>query len=431
MLDSTKIQELLTFLDASPSPWHALAVVLKKLQAQGFELLQEQEAWNIKPEGRYVVLRDGSSLLAFILPKNLPIQAKIAASHTDSPTFKLKPQASFQKENMTLLGLEMYGSPLLSSWLNRDLGIAGRIFYQSDQEILQKLVCLDRHPVVIPQLAIHLDRQVNENGLILNKQEQLQALAALEIETDKKNAKSYLEDVLLKEELQNCPLLGHDLFVYPLEKARLVGYDQQLLASYRLDSLSSVQAALAGFLESQLPSESTLKMLALSNHEEIGSLTAQGANSPFLLHCLERICLGLNYSREQYLRLLPSSFCLSIDLAHALHPNYSDKHELRHPILLHKGIVIKSSAQQRYASNAPTTAVIVDLCKSKQIPYQHFVSKGDIPAGTTIGPLYATVTGIPTVDVGCPQLSMHACRELMSCADQLNLCRLTQAFFHP
>lgn len=419
--DKSALNELLKFLDRSPTAWHAVENVETELKKAGFHQLQESETWTVKPGGKYYAIRNGSSLCAFVMPKKEIQSARIVAGHTDSPGFKLKPNAEFRKENMVMLGVEVYGGPLITSWLNRDLGIAGRVaFLDSHGTIQQTLVRLDKHPVVIPQLAIHLDRKVNEEGLLLNKQEQLAAIAALSNETEK--AKSYLE-VCLKEQFSFKELLSYDLFLFPLEPAAFVGFQQQMIAAYRIDSLMSVHGIVKAMCQADaVPNE--LKVVTLCDNEEIGSETAQGAASPFLLQILERITIASAMSREDYLRLLRHSLCVSVDLAHAVHPNYSDRHEPRHPIKMQHGIAVKYNAQHRYASDALSAAPIIALCKKHNIPVQQFVARGDIAAGTTIGPIYAHTTGIPTVDIGSPQLSMHSCRELSSCQDYLDMATL-------
>jgi aspartyl aminopeptidase len=329
-----------------------------------------------------------------------------------------------------MMGVEVYGSPLLTSWLNRDLGLAGRITYQDQEEkICEALVTLNEHPLVIPQLAIHLDRNVNDNGLILNKQEHLAALAALDPNPSKEEPSfSYLE-LLIKEKTNHSSLLATDLFLYPLEKASLIGHQKQMMASYRLDSLASVHAATAALLSNE-PAETALKMVVFWDNEEIGSNTAQGAGSPFFSHVLERLTLSLNMSREEYLRLHHDSFFVSVDLGHALNPNYSDKHDARHQSLLGDGILIKSNAQQRYITDAASAAFMINLCKKNNLPFQKFVARSDIPCGTTIGPIQATTTGIKTIDIGIPQLSMHSIREVIACQDHLEMCQLLTATLH-
>jgi len=420
------IAELLTFLDTSPTAWHAVNNCSKELLEYEFVELKEENTWTIRPGGHYFVTRNGSSLCAFIVPKKAPIALRVAASHTDSPTLKLKPNAEFYKENMLMLGLEVYGGPLLSSWLNRDLGIAGRVIFKDKKDcIREELVRLDTSPVVIPQLAIHLDRNVNDTGLILNKQDHLAALVSTH---DKSKDKSTFLERSLKKILPLKEILSTELFVFPLESSNLFGEENQLISSYRIDSLASVHAALKGLLNTIKPSDHLIKMIAFWDNEEIGSHTAQGAGSPFLMNIMERLTIALKLSREEYLRMITRSLCASVDLSHAMHPNYSDRHEPHHATLLNKGIVIKTNAQHRYASDARSTATIVELCHEHHIPFQHYVSKGDIPCGSTIGPVHANLTGMPTIDIGCPQLSMHSTREIMGTADQLSMCRLLTAF---
>lgn len=422
---NNELKDLLTFLDSSPTSWHAVEQITQKLKQSGFEPLEEGSPWKLVSGGRYYVTRNGSSLAAFIIPTQKPVAAKIGGSHTDSPGFKLKPNAEYLKEHMVMLGLEVYGAPLLSSWLNRDLGIAGRILVKDSKgKIQEKLVNLTQQPVIIPQLAIHLDRGVNDTGLILNKQEHLAALAAI----DNIPPKNYLE-FLLKKQLHFHTLLAHDLFLYPLEPARLIGFNQQLISSYRLDSLGSVYAILQGLTSGAKPDKNWIKMAIFWDHEEIGSETAQGAASSFAPHILERIALATGMGREEYLCLLNRSLCLSVDLTHALHPNYPEKHEPHHQVMLNKGIVIKSNAQNRYATDAKSAAIVIDLCEKQKIPYQKFVSRNDIPSGSTIGPIHARKTGMSTVDIGYAQLSMHSSRELVSSQDHLDMCKLLTEFY--
>ncbi len=422
MTVTKKIDDLLEFLNNSPTSWHAVQNIQEELQESGFQELKEEETWNIAFHGKYFVIK-GGSIIAFQVPSKEPTTALIAASHTDSPALKLKSNSEFLKENMLMLGVEVYGGPLLTSWLNRDLQIAGRVFYLDKKGKKQNgLICLKEFPVVIPQLAIHLDRQANENGPILNKQEHLAALAAIDVKTP------YLE-TLLKKELNAKSILSFDLFLVPMEKANLIGYENQMISSYRIDSLLSVHACLTALIESKTSNAHDLKMFAFFDHEEVGSESIQGASSPFLSTTLERILLSLHFDKQHYFKLLANSFLISVDLAHAVHPNYKDKHDPQHLPLLNKGIVIKQNAKLSYASNAETSAHIIELCQNNNISYQHFVSRNDMPCGSTIGSLNAVKTGIKTVDIGIPQLSMHSCRELAAIKDQLHMYELLKYFY--
>lgn len=394
------MHKFLEFLDLSPTAFQAAEQCRLHLLAHGFEELQEEEPWELKPSGRYFIVRGGASLAAWIQPEKEPKKCILAAAHSDSPSLKLKPHAEYEKEGFLMLGVEVYGGPLLNSWLNRDLGLAGQIFTEEGNA---EIVMTDSHPVTIPQLAIHLDREVNTEGVKLNKQEHLNAIAGLA------GGRPFLERVFGKK------VLAHDLFLYPLEKTRLLG---ELLASYRIDNLSSVYACLTAFTE-EPASPHTLKALMVWDHEEIGSETDRGAASPFALHTLERI-LG----RETLLRILPASLTLSCDSAHGVHPNYSDRHEVRHRPQLGKGPVLKWNSQRRYATDARTAGILARLAAVHNIPLQQFVVRSDIPCGSTIGPIHSAATGMPTVDLGLPQLSMHSARELCALQDLTHLTNL-------
>lgn len=423
MIDKKEnLTDLIQFLEASPTAWHAIEVIVKKLKSLHFQELKEGDSWKLKPEGKYFVVRGGSSLACFILPKKNLERACILASHTDSPALKLKPNPEFQKGNLIMLGTEVYGSPLLSSWLNRDLGIAGKIIFLNKKgERESALINLTDSPLVIPQLAPHLDREVNEKGLILNKQEHLPALWSTKPPLNDK--KSYLEEEIKKHHPFK-QLLSFDLFLYPLEKPRLVGLDQEFISTWRVDSLLSVHAVLVALLNSSKALNSSLKMAIFWDNEEIGSQTPQGAASPFLENILERISLKSGHSREEFLRLIHHSLCLSIDQAHALNPNYLDKHDQRHLIYLNKGIVIKTNAQKRYATDSENASIVQEICLKHKIPFQQFVSRSDLASGSTIGPIASTALGISTVDLGHPQLSMHSTRELAGCHDHQEMCKL-------
>lgn len=416
------IDDLMTFLNDSPTSWHAVENVKLKLVEAGFQELKEAESWNIAFGGKYFVIRNGSSIVAFQTPTEEPTALKIVASHTDSPAFKLKSHPEYSVDNMVMLGVEVYGGPLLTSWLNRDLKIAGRVYYlDKNNEKQSALVDLNECPVVIPQLAIHLDRKANENGPLLKHQEHLAALAAIDVKTP------YLE-TLLKTKLEATSILSFDLFLVPTEKACLLGFEGQMIASYRIDSLLSVHACLKALLSVKKPSTNEIKAFVFFDHEEVGSTSTQGANSPFLSQTLERILLAMHFSKEDYFKMIANSLLISVDLAHAMHPNYKEKHEPQHQPLLNHGIVIKQNANLRYASNGYSTAHLVELCQKNKISYQFFVSRNDMPCGSTIGPLNASQTGIETIDIGVAQLSMHSCRELAAIKDQLDMCELLTHF---
>lgn len=418
------MKSLISFLEKSPTAWHAVSNIQQELKKNGFTHLNGNEDWNLKPGHKYYTTRDGSSLIAFIVPKKEIKTAKVAASHTDSPALKLKPNAAFVKEGMLMLGVDIYGGPLLNAWLNRDLGIAGRVFSQEkNKDLVQTLINITDSPVTIPQLAIHLDREVNNQGLVLHKQNHLAALAKLNCKDDKE-ASQFLNKLLGVKNI-----LSSDLFLYPLEAPAFIGPKQEMLAAYRIDSLCSVHSILTAFLETDSPAIDTLKICAFWDNEEIGSETPQGASSPFFSETVERLVYALKGSRADYLRIISSSLCLSVDLAHGIHPNYPDKHEPQHKVRLGQGIILKHSSQQRYASTAATAGYVKSLCLGNKIPFQELVGRGDIASGSTIGPIHAHLTGMPTVDIGIPQLSMHSTRELIACSDQAAMTQFLTCFF--
>lgn len=411
--------DLLTFLDASPTAFHAVKYLAMHLKKEGYQELKEENPWALAFGGKYFVIRNGS-LAAFQTPNQEPTSFSITATHTDSPSFKLKNNPEFVKDHMVMLGLEVYGSPLIPSFFNRDLQIAGRVFFLDKKgQKNECLINLHDYPVIIPSLAIHLE--TSEKGF--NKQDHVAALFGLDLEPP-------CLETLLKTKLNAKEILSFDLFLSPLEKASLIGYNQEMIASYRLDNLLSAHASITALTNSKKPSLNTVKAAVFFNHEEVGSMSDQGAHSPFLTHLLERICTSLHLTREDYFRLLAKSMLISVDLAHALHPNYPEKHEPRHQPLLNKGIIIKQNAALRYASSADSISCIVELCQKNQIPYQYFVSRNDMPCGSTIGPIVAAATGIKTVDIGMGQLSMHSCREIAALNDHLNMCKLLSAFYH-
>jgi len=413
------LHDFKSFLENSPSSWHALEEIGNRLAIKGFIPLTEEEKWDLSLGKSYFVEREGS-LCAFTLPKEKPRAATIIASHTDSPGLKLKPQPFFKKDNMLMLGAEIYGAPLLSSWMNRDLGIAGRVVIMNEsRDVEERLVFIDDAPLTIPQLAIHLDREVNEKGLLLDKQEHLAAIASI---TDEMR-ENYLEKLLLLR-LSFKTLLGFDLFLTPLESPHFMGPKGEMLSSYRLDNLTSVHATTVALQATKAPLKSTLQMGIFYDHEEIGSKSREGAASPFLTDVLQRICHLLKMDVEEYIRLKTKSLCVSCDVTHAYNPNYPKKYDENHKNFLGKGVVVKVNADQKYASNAHSVARIVSLAKALRLDLQHHASRSDISSGSTVGPIFSSMSGILTVDIGCALLSMHSIREMISCQDHLDLCKL-------
>ena len=414
------LDDFKTFLEASPTSWHAVREIGNRLALRDFTPLSENEKWHLQWGKKYFIVR-GGALCAFVLPQEKLQKAVILASHTDSPALKLKPHPVFRAENMSLLRVDPYGAPLLTSWLNRDLVLAGRVVTTNNNGYVEEqLVYLDDAVCFIPQLAIHLDREVNEKGLLLDKHEHLCPIMGL---CDPNEESSNAIEKILRGHLSFHTLLSFELFLVPKEAARFVGFNSEMISSYRLDNLSSAHAALSALAMGE-PTQSTLHMAIFWDHEEIGSRTKDGAASPFLNEVLMRIHNYFNRDLEEFFLLKHNSFCVSIDVSHAFNPNFLKKYDPQHHSLFGKGIVIKQNADQKYSSTAFSTAVIVRACQMLNLPYQCYVNRSDIPSGSTVGPVVAAETGITTIDIGCPLLSMHSIREVMACQDFLDLYRL-------
>ncbi len=416
-MSSHILADLKTFLDASPTSWHAVKEMGDRLAFKEFQPLDEKKKWKLEAGKSYFVTR-GGALCAFCLPKEPPLQAILLASHTDSPALKLKPHPLPRQGNLVQYSTEVYGAPLLTSWLNRDLCLAGRVVVKTEEGIEERLVCIDDALLFIPQLAIHLDREVNDKGLLLNKQDHLKPVLGLS------SAVSEGQDaveMLLRRHISFHTLLSFELFLVPCESARFIGVNNEMLASYRLDNLISAHAALCAMGSISTPSKGHLRMAFFLDHEEVGSGSCEGASSPFMSTLLDRV---LECTPEERHVIKAKSLCVSIDMAHALNPNYLNKHDLEHTPLLGKGVVLKTNANQKCASSAPSSAIVVQACLDLHLPLQSYLCRSDTPCGSTVGPLVAQEMGMATVDIGCPQLSMHSIREVLATQDYLDLTRL-------
>lgn len=414
-------KDFLLFLQQSPTAFHAAKEITSRLAFHDFEPLEEDN-FSIKLGKRYFLEKNGC-VIAFKLPKQSIKQAKILGSHTDSPCLKLKPYGK-TSTNMVTHGVEVYGGPYLSTWMSRDLVIAGQVFYidESDQ-IQSSLIHLEEAPLIIPNVAIHLDRKVNEEGHKIEKQKHLAPLLGLcEQEV---NSLDYIHS-LIEKNLSYKSLLSSDLFLVPIESPRFLGEKQELLASYRIDNLAGVYGALSSLLASQ-ETEHTLQCAIFWNHEEIGSGTDEGALSPLFGDFFDQICGQFSLNK---LKLKQNSLCISIDSAHAFHPNYGEKYDEEHHCLLGKGVAIKYNANMRYATTAKSLSKLKYVAQTCQIPLQAFVSRSDMPCGSTIGPLFAQTTGIETIDIGIAQLAMHSAREVMAIEDQYHLHELLKGILH-
>jgi aspartyl aminopeptidase len=398
--------DLLAFLRDSPTPFHAVQEAARRLAAAGFRALDERTPWTDLAPGGYYVTSSETNLIAFVLPPAAQRTSfQIVGAHTDSPNLRLKPHPEYAAEGYAQLGIEVYGGVLLNSWLDRDLGIAGRLLVHEAGGIASKLVTIAKPVLRVPQLAIHLDREVNDKGLVLNRQEHLAPIYGLAGGT------SMLAYVAAQAGVALDTIAGSELMLFDLAAPTLGGVDNELIFSARLDNLAMCHAATTALAQVKTPS--AVSVIALFDHEEVGSASAAGAGSAVLPRILERLA----GDRETFLQACARSTCISADMSHAVHPNYAGKHEPRHKPKLNGGPVIKTNVQQRYATTAATAAMFETLCREEDVPVQQYVVRTDLPCGSTIGPITSTLLGIATVDVGNPMLSMHSARELGGAKD--------------
>ncbi len=422
-------QELLQFLGASPTPFHAVEAMVEPLLSAGFERLNEADHWVLVPGSRYFVTRNDSSILAFTMGYGDVAESgfRMTGAHTDSPCLKVKPQPEIVKCGYYQLGVEVYGGVLLNPWFDRDLSMAGRVSYLTDQGVLESALIDFKYPVaVIPSLAIHLDRNANKEHTI-NPQKDLPPLLFL----SEKGSQPDFHDLLLQQLLEQHSsieaekVLDYEISLYDTQPPALIGFHQEFIASARLDNLLSCFTLMKSLIESETDHQHC-NLMVCSDHEEVGSASACGAQGPFLESVLSRIC----DTQERMLRALDSSVMISVDNAHGVHPNFSEKHDANHGPILNEGPVIKVNANQRYASNSETAALFRYLCEQEQVPVQSFVVRSDMGCGSTIGPITASGIGVKTVDVGVPTFAMHSIRELAGHRDAFSLHQVLQGFYH-
>jgi aspartyl aminopeptidase len=411
------VADLAAFVEASPSSHHAAAEGARRLAKEGFAAQDESAEWSSEPGGHYVV-RDGA-LIAWRIP-DAPrsfMPFRILGSHTDSTGFTLKPRPDLSGYGWQQLGIEIYGAPLLNSWLDRDLGLAGRLVLSDGSTQLVRTEAIMR----IPQLAIHLDRSVNDEGLKLDKQ-----LHTAPVWSVGHPGIQVLDHVAKAAGCSAADIDGYDLRVYDTAKPAIFGPHQEFFASARLDNLSSMHASLVAMIKAD--AGDVIQMIAAFDHEELGSASRSGASGPLLADILTRISDGLGATLDQRHRSLAETFCLSADTGHAIHPNYPNRHDPANQPLLNSGPLLKINANQRYATDGRGMALWRRVCRRAGVRTQEFVTNNAVPCGSTIGPLTATRLGIATIDVGIPTLSMHSVRELAGTDDPLALARAMEAF---
>lgn len=425
-MDSASFQkQLLSFLGDSPSPFHAVANMEQLLRRNKFEPLEENSPWKLQGGGKYFITRNQSSLIALRLSKKDPHLApwQMAGAHTDSPCLKVKPRGEKIEQGYLQLGVEVYGGALLAPWFDRDLSLAGRVHYQ-DKKGRRKSCLVDfKRPIAfIPSLAIHLFREVHENRTI-NSQKELVPLL-MKTADGPNDFSSILVREIRKQKIdaQVDKVLAHEMLCYDTQRPALVGLQQDWLASARLDNLLSCYVILNSLLESK---PHTNVLVVCNDHEEVGSQSEVGASGPWLRRILERI----HSSPEDLSRSLSESWLVSCDNAHGVHPNYPEKHDPEHRPRLNEGPVIKINANQRYATTSDTASRFIQTCEKLKLPYQYFVSRNDMPCGSTIGPLTAAKVGIATLDVGLPTWAMHSVREIGGTQDAWSLFQILREIF--
>lgn len=411
----TAALELIDFIDASPSPWHAVASAEARLLAAGYIRLEEGERWQLAKDARYYVVR-GASMLAF-MPGALSVAEsgfRIVGAHTDSPGFRLKPKAALGGDGLARLGVEIYGGPILATFTDRDLSLAGRVMLKNGAARQTRLLRFERPLLRLPNLAIHMNRDVNEQGLKLNKQTELPLiLGALGEGADAEiNLRRLLADAV---QADAADLLSWDLAVYDVQKGCLWGADEEFIADSQLDNLASSHAALTALIATNTPAATCV--MALFDHEEVGSESASGAGGSFVADVLTRICLHAELDEEDKLRAMAKSFFISADMAHAYNPNFPSAYEPAHKVRVNGGPVIKTNVNQRYATNAETAARFIGFCEAAGVPYQQYAHRSDLGCGSTIGPVVASQLGMATVDVGSAMWAMHSARESAGAAD--------------
>lgn len=415
-------EELLTFLRKSPSCFQAADQVREALVAHGFQQLKEDEKWNLEVNHSYFTMRNSSSVIAFTIPENARNGYRIMASHSDSPTFKIKenPEMAVEKKYVKL-NVERYGGMLCAPWFDRPLSIAGRVITEENGELVTHLVNVDRDLVLIPNLAIHMNHEVND-GYKYNAQKDMLPLYG-DITAKDTFMKTIAEAAGVKEE----SILGHDLFLYNRQPGTIWGASNEFVSSGRLDDLQCAFSSLQGFLRGD--KKEHISLFCLLDNEEVGSGTKQGAASTFLYDTLMRINASLDLTYEDHLVNLAKGFMISADNAHAIHPNHTDMADPVNRPYLNEGIVIKFNANQKYCTDGVSAAMFKSLCKKAGVPYQTFTNRSDILGGSTLGNISNTKVALNTVDIGLPQLAMHSPYETAGVKDTWYLIQAVEKFY--
>ncbi len=404
-------EDVLADIEASPSPYHCVTRAAELLTAAGFEAVAREARLPTAAGGYFTI--HGGALVAWRLTDASTNGYCVVGAHTDSPNLRLRARPDVSSAGWSQVGVETYGGLLLNSWLDRDLGFAGRVTVRGSHGPAETLIREDRPVLRVPQLAIHLDREIRDKGLLLNPQQHLTPLWALG-DAGEGDVLAYVADLA---DVSADAVLAWELMAFDTQPPAIVGRDEDLVASARIDNQLSCFAATRALADLDGARSSRIPVLALYDHEEVGSASSTGAAGGFLANLLERISAAKGVDRVGHLEALASSIVVSADGAHATHPNYADKHEPNHHIDVNGGVVIKRNANQRYATDAESEGFMRQVCADADIPVQTYIHRNDLPCGSTIGPITAAELAVPTVDLGAPQLAMHSVREMAGVAD--------------
>lgn len=423
-------QDLIDYIYDSPTAFHAVAKAKEDLCKAGFIEVKEEEKWNLEKGGKYFVTKNDSALTAFLVGTGEIEEKgfKIIGAHTDSPSFRIKPAPEMVVDNTYIrLNTEVYGGPILNTWMDRPLGVAGRVTLRSENILYPetRLVNINKPIMIIPNVAIHMNRDVN-TGIELNKQKDTLPLLSMVSEELEKN--NYLMSAIAKElSVELTQIIDFDLFLYEYEKGSIIGLNNEFISSSRLDDLAMVHAGIRALAKA--PAAKATNVMVCFDNEEVGSSTKQGADSNMLVDILERITISLGKNREDFLRAIAKSFIISADNAHAVHPNSPEKHDPTNKPYMNKGPVIKINANQSYTTDSNSDAVYELVCEKAGVPVQKFVNRSDVRGGSTIGPISSTHLNIRSVDMGNPTLAMHSIRELGGVLDHTYVTKSFEEFY--
>lgn len=414
-------RDLIHFIAKSPSTFHAVRGIKAALLYAGFTEIREEDTWQIEKGGKYVVTRNGSALMAFTVPQEGAEAFHITASHCDSPTFKIKEDPEIADGPYVKLNVEGYGGMIMSTWLDRPLSVAGRLLVTENGHLAEKLVAIDGTMLVIPSVAIHMDRSVNQHKEWKVQKDMLPLYGMTGAKTP------FMDVIAAAAKVKAENILAHDLILYSRVPGTIWGEEREFISSPKLDDLQCAFACFRGFTQGQ--KEKYISVYALFDNEEVGSATSQGAGSTFLANTLERLARSLGYSYDETMAMIARSFMISADNAHSVHPNHPEYADLVNRPVINGGIVIKYSAAQKYATNAFSAAYFKKLCKDHDIPTQTFTNHSDNPGGSTLGNISNTVIAMPTVDIGLPQLAMHSSYETAGVKDTAYLVDAVTKFY--